>query len=127
MSDYRVATGSNVALVSLTVLSPQPTSEGIKPTRRSFGADSTILDEAKYVELVWSLLPSVTTYQAILTLFGVNSALYANVTVYVRSGVFSYVRMNGVAVQPQPGNDIRWQNSFPRQVTILVRDLSVAS
>ncbi|NIV32639.1 MAG: hypothetical protein GWN58_25305, partial [Anaerolineae bacterium] len=56
MTTYRVADGHDVALVSLTVLDPQPRSEGIKPTRRTFGGDGTPYDESKYVELLYSMV-----------------------------------------------------------------------
>lgn len=127
MTTYRVATGSNVALVSLTTLDPQPRSEGIKPTRRFPSASGAVYDESRYVELEYNIVGSAASYVAILTLFGVNSALFANVTVYVRDEVFAWVRMNGIAVRPEPGRDVRWSAAFPRQVVILIKDLAVAS
>jgi len=124
---YRVADGHDVALVSLNVLDPQPRSEGIKPTRRTFGGDGTPYDEGKYVELLYSVVSSVTEYQAILDAFGVKSAGSNEVTVYVRDETFAWTRKNGLAIRPQPGQDVRWTNFFPRDVVILVRDLADAS
>lgn len=126
MSDYRVAEGHNVALVSLTVLSPQPRSIGMQPTRRNFAADGSVSDEARYVELQWDVLESAAEYQAILADFGLDDALYSPVTVYVRDGAFVYVRMNGIAVRPEPGRDVDWQ-IFPRSITLLVRNLEPAA
>jgi len=124
---YRVADGHDVALVDLNVLDPQPRSEGIKPTRRTFGGDGTPYDEGKYVELLYSVVSSVTEYQAILDAFGVKSAGSNEVTVYVRDETFAWTRKNGLAIRPQPGQDVRWTNFFPRDLVILVRDLEDAS
>lgn len=127
MSTYKVADGSDVALESLNDLSRQPTSDGIKSTRRTYSANSSVYDEAKYVELRFSAIDSVTVYQTLLGEFGVQSALTNAVTVYVRDETFAWVRMNGTAVRPEPGRDVRWDNYFPRNVTILVKDLVTAA
>jgi len=127
MSSYRVADGHDVALESLNVLDPQPRSEGIKPTRRTFGGDGTPYDEAKYVELLYSMVSSATEYQSILSAFGVQNAGSNEVTVYVRDETFAWARQNGLAIRPQPGQDVRWSNYFPRDVVILVRDLEDAT
>jgi len=127
MSSYRVADGHDVALESLNVLDPQPRSEGIKPTRRTFGGDGTPYDEAKYVELLYSMVSSATEYQSILSAFGVQNAGSNEVTVYVRDETFAWTRQNGLAIRPQPGQDVRWSNYFPRDVVILVRDLEDAT
>ena len=127
MTTYRVADGHDVALGSLNVLSPQPRSEGIKPTRRTFGGDGTPYDEGKYVELLYSMAATVTEYQAILTAFGIKSAGSNEVTVYVRDETFAWTRQNGLAIRPEPGADVRWSNYFPRDVVILVRDLAVSA
>jgi hypothetical protein len=127
MTTYRVADGFNIALVSLTVLDPQPRSEGIKPTRRTFGGDGTPYDESKFVELLYSAVGSVTEYQSILSDFGVQSAGSNEVTVYVRDETFAWVRKNGLAIRPEPGQDVKWTNYFPRDVVILVRDLADVS
>lgn len=127
MTTYKVADGSDVALGSLSDVSPQPKSTGIQPTRRTYSADGSVYDEAKYVELQFSAIDSVTTYQSVLSQFGIQSALTNAVTVYVRDETFAWVRMNGTAVRPEPGRDVRWDNYFPRNVTILVKDLATAA
>jgi len=127
MTTYRVADGHDVALESLNVLSPQPRSEGIKPTRRTFGGDGTPYDEGTYVELLYSMVSTATDYQTILNSFGVQTATSNEVTVYVRDETFAWVRKNGLAIRPEPGADVRWTNFFPRDVVILIRDLSAAA
>lgn len=127
MTTYRVKTGHDQALVSLVDVSPQPTSGGMRPTRRSYAADNSVFDESKYVELEFKSLGSASAYQTLLTQFGLSSSVAsANVTVYVRNEVFTYVRMNGTAVRPEPGREVNWKY-FPRNVTILVKDLVVAA
>lgn len=127
MSDYRVADGFNVALGSLTVLSPQPSSAGIQYARQSFTADGTPIKEGAFVELVWNVLGTKTQYQSLLTAFGLLSADSNDVTVYVRNDRFDYVRMNGKAIAPLPQNGVSWEMPFPRNITILVRDLVASS
>lgn len=124
---YKVADGHNVALISLNAIAPQPTTEGIKPTRRTFAADGTVYDEGRYIEFLFSIVGNVTAYQSLLDLFGVKTATTNEVTVYIRDEVFSWVRMNGTAIRPEPGKDVQWRRFFPRNVTILVRDLTAVS
>lgn len=127
MSDYRVADGSNVALGSLTVLSPQPRSTGIQYTRREYAADGTPILEGAYINLIWDVLGSVAQYQALLTTFGLLNTTTNAVTVYIRNENFDYVRKNGVAIKPQIGEGVEWSNYFPRSLTILVRNLEAAA
>jgi len=126
VSDYRVSTGHDVALGSLTVLSPQPRSEGVRYTRTTHAASGVVVREGAYVELVWSTLGSAGAYQTLLGTFGLSSAQSALVTVYVRNERFSYVRYNGRAVLPEPGDGVEW-DVFPSDAVVLVRDLVVAS
>ena len=127
MSTYKVADTHDVALVSLVDVDPQPTSEGIRVTRRNYGADGSVYDEGKYVELAFTVLGGVTQYQGLLNQFGVQSSLTNEVTVYVRDETFAWVRMNGIAVRPEIGRDVQWQRYFPRSITILVKNLEVAA
>ncbi len=124
--NYRAATGSNVALLSLTTLDPQPKSIGIRPTRRVHCIDSSVLDDPKYVELEFSVIPTAAIYQTILGIFGLTSATTAAVTVYVRDETYTWVRKNGIAVRPEPGADINW-SYFPRNVVILIKELTAVS
>lgn len=126
MSDYRVATGTSVALGSLTVIAPQPHSNGVQSTRRTFAADDSVYDEGKFIELEFDFSEDPTTYVALLTLFGVNVSLTAAVTVYIPDERLASIRYNGTAVRPQPGRDMVRRNYFPRDITILVKNLTVA-
>lgn len=119
MSDYRVAVGTGVALASLTKITPQPKSQGIRWTERLFLADGSVYVQGQFVELSWSILGKAGTYQNILTAFGLLAATSANITLYCRDEVFNYHRYNGVAIRPEQS----WNNMFVRDTTILVRNL----
>lgn len=128
MTDYRVATGSNVAFGSMNVIDPQPRSDGIKCTRRSYSADGSITEEGRYIEFDWNVLKDITSYQAILSAFGLSASVKsAAVTVYVKDESQAFLRMNGTAIRPEIGRDFAYNNAHPRNVTMLIRDLSVAS
>lgn len=126
MTDYRVKDGHDVILGSLNVIAPQPMSEGIQPSRRTYAVSGAIAEEAHFVELLWTMVESPTQYIAILTYFGVNGlppGFTNDVTVYIRNDLFTYTRYNGTAVRPEIGRDVKWQDYFPRDVVILVKNL----
>lgn len=131
MSTYRVATGHNVALVSLTVLSPQPDpGEGIQYASVVRVADGTLVRQGPYIDFTWTMLEEA-SFTTITTLFGVDSAATSadavNVTVYVRDVNYSnWVRMNGKAQRPFPGIGVNW-NVRPNDIVIRVTDLATAS
>jgi hypothetical protein len=124
---YAVADGFDVADMSLNTLVPQPRCPGIRPTRRSYAASGAVLDEGNYVELIFSMLESVTSYQAILTQFGLNNADTNEVTVRVRDKRFTTVRMNGLAICPVIDEGLSWSEYLPRDIVILVRNLETAA
>lgn len=127
MSDYRVADGINVPDGSMTVLNPQPSSVGMQFTRQSFAGDGTPINEGPFLEVVYDVLESKTQYQAVLTAFGLLSADSNIVTFKGRDGEFDFTRFNGRAIKPYPENGVQWRRPFPRNITILIRDLTAAS
>ncbi len=129
-SDYRVADGHDVAYGSLTLLAPQPSSNGMQPSRRTHAASGLVYDEGLFVELEWNVVPTLTEWQAILTAFGLYGSplTYTNdVTVYVRNELFVFTRYNGTAVLPEMGRDVKWRQYFPRDLVILVKNLALSS
>lgn len=120
-SDYRVGAGHDIALGSLTVLSPQPRSEGIKATERSYGLAGSVHERGLYIELVYDYIETPTDYQQLLALQGLNSALYADVTLYAWRLDYDERRYNAVAVRPQIGTDGAWTQYFLRNVTFLYK------
>lgn len=130
-SDYRISsTGHGVALWSLTVCPIQPTAEAVQATRRTFAATGRPYDEGLYVEWVWSVIETPSQLLTVLGYFGMGGlpiTYTKEVTIYTRNELYSYIRYNGLAVFPQLGRDLRWKNFFPRDLTMLIRDLEVAS
>jgi len=131
MTTYRVKTGSDVPLASLTVLDPQPDPGPIiRTTRRTYGADGTVTDQGRYIEFPWSAYTTAAAYQTLLGQFGLSASVAkAAVTGYVRDEFLAWVRMSGNAIRPEPGRDMRWgdRQSRPLSIVILVRDLETAS
>lgn len=126
MAQYLVSsTGHNVALVDLDPIIPQPRSEGVAATARTFSANGGVYQAGLYVELVWSLLGSADQYRALLAQFGLDSAVSAEVTIQCRDHAFNWIRFNGTAIRPDIGKDIRW-DYFPRGIVILIRELDVS-
>lgn len=124
---YKVADGHNVALGSLVTIDPQPASPGIQPTRRINAASGDVYDDAEYVIFVFSALQDEAQVLSVLTQFGLHNAEENDVTIYCRDKRFQSVRMNGTAILPENGRDLRWTNYFPRDMEILVRDLETPS
>lgn len=125
---YKVSNvGHNIALGSLVNVVPQPHSNGIESSRRTFGADGSVYDEGKFIELEFDVIPNGTLYVALLTLFGVNNNLFADVTVLIPDERRTFIRYNGTAVRPSPGRDMRQSRFFLRGITILVKDLFASS
>jgi hypothetical protein len=123
MSTYRVKTGHGAALVDLVALSPQPRSEGVMATQRTHAASGLVYEQALFVRLEWNVLGDAADYLAVLTAFGLASASQANVTIYARNQRYAWQRYNGVSVLPEVGRDVTWDRSFPRGISVIVRDL----
>lgn len=121
---YWIGDGHDVPGHELTVLTPQPSSAGVKVTRRPHSVSGGLQDEYKYVELLYSALGSVTEYQAVLTAFGLLSAMQNEITVTARDETLQWVTFNGTAVRPQMGSDVNWSRYFPRDIVILVKELT---
>ncbi len=127
MTTYRALEGTDVALVNLTVLDPQPgPGEGIQYTKVSTTANQTISRQGPYFEFRWAEL-SNTDYNTILGVFGLDVAANTSVTIYVRDATYqNWTRKNGVAQQPIPGDTVSW-NIRPRNVVIRVTNLEDAA
>lgn len=122
-SQYKVATGSSVALVSLALMVPQPTTRGIQFTERSYGAGGAVYDQAPYCELLFSFIETEALYATFLAQFGLASVTSAPVTVYIRNERLAYARYNATAVLPSIGNDGGWSEYFMRNVVVLLKNL----
>lgn len=127
MTTYRALEGTDVALASLTVLSPQPDpGEGIQFTKVTTSANMTITRQGPYYEFKWSEMSNA-NYATILGIFGLDDSASTNVTVYIRDETYqTWVRRSGVAQQPIPGDTARW-NIRPRNIVIRVTNLEGVS
>jgi len=119
MSDYRVALGHDVALASLALMKPQPTSPGVHVTRRFFMGDGSVLDQGLYVEWIYSVVENAAELSTILTPMGLMTASSAAVTINTRNQLYAYRRYNGIAIRPEAN----WENYFARNITIVIRNL----
>ncbi len=131
MTTYRVLAGTDVVLGSLFVLAPQPDpGRGIQTTRRTYGGDNTVNDQGRYIEFEWSAFTNAADYLTLLGRFGLSASVSsATVTVNVRDVAYAFVRMNGTAIRPIPGQTVKWgdRQQRPLDIVILVKNLSTAS
>jgi hypothetical protein len=123
MGLHKVKTGHNQALVDLVDVVPQPGSRGLQYAVRDYAADMTVYEQVPYLEWVWTVLPTGTIYVALLTQFGLHSAVTSEVTVYTRGANFAWTRYNAIAVRPALGEDAEWDRYMLRNIRILLKDL----
>lgn len=122
-SDYRVATGHDVALVSLNTVTPQPLGRPLRPTQRTYGLTGVPNDMGLHVEWVFDAIANTTEYVTLLTQFGLHNATTANVTIYTRKNRLEYARYNALAVLPAMGSEAEWGQGFLRGIIITLRNL----
>lgn len=121
MTIYKVALGFDAADELLEPLVFQPRSDGVRPlvvNPTPLGA----VEHGLYAVLVWNVLEGAEEYQAVLAQLGLNSGVAREVTITLPNFTRNWDKYNGVALRPVPGEDVRW-NFFPRDLTIIVRDL----
>lgn len=123
--DYRIAAGHDVALGSLTVLSPQPRSIGVQVIERTYGLSGAVHEHGLYIELNYDYIATPTDYQVLLALMGINTALYADVTLYAWRKDYDYQRYNGIVVRPQLGQEGAYSRHRIRGVIFLVKNLEI--
>lgn len=123
MPVYSVADGWNVALVSLVALDPQPEGMPVMPVVRNYAVSGTVHEQGGFVDLKYSALDSEADYLAVLTQFGLHNADTNEITIYCRNGRLVWTRYNGLAVYPEAGQDMRWQQFYPREIVIRVKHL----
>lgn len=122
-SDYRIATGHGVALVSLTVLSPQPAGRPVRATERTHSLSRAVYDLGLYAEWVFPIIPTAAKYSTLLTTLGLASLKFAPVTIYTRNERLVYTRYNAIITLPDLGRDGDWSNVFLRGATFRFTEL----
>lgn len=126
-TDYKVGLGHDLGSASLTLIVPQPRSEGLQFLRRSYALSGQVYDEGCYIELLWDVLYDMPLFGYLMSLFGVNyndpAHTIRDVTVNVPNLYGSYTLFNGIAVRPLWTADALRRNIFVRNVRVLVKDL----
>lgn len=123
MSQYKQADGYNVALVSLSTITPQPQSHGVQGVQRYHAVSGEVHEQGLFIVLRWNVL-SVTQYQTLLTALGLLNALTNQITIYAPNHNFTYQRYNGIVVRPENGTDLRRAGHFLNDIAILVTHLA---
>lgn len=125
---YKVSTsGFDQTLVSLTDIDPQPRSDGLKPTKRTFGFSGSINEQGKYIELEYTVIGDESDYLALLQQFDLDTFDTKEVTIYIPNENYVMTRYNGIAVKPEIGKDVIRKSFFVRDVTMLIKHLEVAA
>lgn len=128
-SSYKVADGHDIAFGSLNLIVPQPSSNGVEATRRTYSANGEPFDEGLFIELRWNIVGQSDRLNTILAFFGLNGDDMTNeVTISVPEGpILAYNKFNGLAIRPEIGRDIRRRDFALRELIILVKNLSYAA
>lgn len=120
---YKVHTGFNVAVGSMSDIDPQPATIGMEYTREQYAASGIVVQELAFVRLNWSMLDPVSQYTSLLTQFGLSSATTSEVSVYIQDERFGWIVRNAIAVLPMIGQQGSRNNYFLRDFTILLKNL----
>lgn len=121
---YKLATGWNVALISLVDIDPQPRTDiTTQPVQRNYSASRAVHEIGLHINLQWSMIETAAQYQALLDQFGLGTFLTNSVTVYVPNYEYTFTRYNGIAIRPQQGVHVRRGDYFIRDLVIPIIDL----
>lgn len=123
MTEYKIAVGHDVALVTMVRINPQPKAQPVAPVQREYGASPSYHEQGLYVCLEWDYIFSETEYVNLLAYFDFDDQDVAAVTVYCRDQNFAYNRYNGYAFKPKMGEDVKWENMFISGVKVYITDL----
>ncbi len=115
---YSVADGYNVALVSLTAVTPQPAGDPVAPVARTTAVSGAIHEQGLFCAWRWSVIKDETAYLALLTQFGLHNAETNEVTIYTRNQRLQWARYNALVTYPEPLADMRWERAFARGITL---------
>lgn len=120
---YKVKTGHDQAIGTLVDIDPQPSTVGLEYTREQYAASGIVIQELAFVRLTWTMLDPPSQYTSLLTQFGLSSAAYANVSVYIQDERFGWILRNAIAKLPLIGQEGSRNNYFLRDFTILLTRL----
>lgn len=123
MTTPMVGIGHDIVLGLLNPIIPVPQHGSVGVVERNYGLGNFVHDQGLYVPFYWSHVDGESEYITILNLFGILGDDTSNVTVYVRNRRLQWTLYNGVAYLPEPREDMKWSNFFPRDITLYVCDL----
>ena len=125
MTQYLVGVGTDLVTGSLNIITPQPRTRGLQYKRWVEAVDGTRYATGPFINFMWDLNQSATSYVALLTSFGIHSSSMANVSIFARDDIYVWRYYNAVAMRPRVGHEVNWDRYFPRRITILCKELEV--
>jgi hypothetical protein len=103
MSEYQIADGHD-AEASFAAVTPQPASEGLLYPERVYAVDGTPIDKGLPF-VIWRYGPELneTSYESLLTQFGLASAISNDVTIRTQTGAGrdTWTDWNGKIIKPE--------------------------
>lgn len=127
MTTPMVGIGHDIVLGLLDPIFPIPSHGSVQVVERGYGISPSIHDQGLFVVFHWDVINGEADYVTLLTAFNLMGNDFADVTVHVKSERLAWTLYNGVAYLPQAGEDMKWQNFFPRQIDLYVCDLETFS
>lgn len=122
-----VAWTHGIIFANLDPIIPEPKTTPVSPVQRNFGASGYHHDQARFAILEWDMVESETEYYTLLQQFHLHEDEVAPVTIYLKSERLEWTVYNGLAHLPEANTDMRWDNFFPRKITMMITDLEIAS
>ena len=123
---YAVLPGGDQPLIDLVAITPQPRCSGLRYTRTSYTAAGGMNLDGPYAVLEWDVIEDATDYDTLLTQFGLDLGTSEAVTITLPNELFAATRYNGVALRPVAGETANRSDFFIRDVSIIIRNLTVA-
>jgi hypothetical protein len=124
---HKVKPGTDQALIDLVTITPQPASNGVEYTVRDDAIDGSVTEQGPHVVHRFDVMEEDADYLTLLTLYGLNTATTALVTVLAESELYVATRYNGLAVRPEKGRDVQRRNTFVGGVEIIIKNLTAAA
>jgi hypothetical protein len=119
---YRLADGHDNEAGFVTV-SLQPKSPGLLYPRRIVAASGAVYDDgAPFTYWIFSSL-TPDQYSALLTEFGLASAITNEVTIRTTGLTRDFANYNGTIIRPQTGRDAKFDMAFFEDVRFLIKFL----
>ena len=118
-----VGIGHDLDLGDLLVPEPEARHDPAAPASRDYSVTGSISDQGLFTCFHWDYVEDENEYFSVLTQFGLGMNDTCEVTVFIRSPRLQFVLYNGLAILPQMGQDAKWDNMFPRAISIYVVNL----